>query len=152
MALLSIDFLKNSELLQSKSDNGKCWLLDPVRKKYISNEPEELVRQLVIWYLHKDLGYSKNLMSVEKTIKVNKLCRRYDLLVYDNNHQPKILIECKAPHVAINENTFRQIAYYNLPLQVPYLIVTNGMKTYCCSMDYENDTFAFIPYIPSPEQ
>ncbi|MEZ5059408.1 MAG: type I restriction enzyme HsdR N-terminal domain-containing protein [Saprospiraceae bacterium] len=152
MALLQIDFLKNSSLLQTKNESGKCWLMDPIRKKYISNEPEELVRQLVIWYLHKDLGYSKNLMSIERTILVNKLCRRYDLLIFHKNHTPKMLVECKAPHVAINENTFRQIAYYNLPLQVPYLLVTNGLKTYCCSMDYENETYHFLEEIPGVEE
>jgi len=71
------------------------------------------------------------------------------MLIYDKAVNPHILIECKAPAVKIDQSTFEQIARYNLPLRVPYLLVTNGMTTYCCKMDYEKESFEFLEEIPS---
>ena len=124
-------------------------LFDPIRKKYLVLAPEELVRQLVVHYLLLEKQYPKTKISVEKGIKVNSLAKRCDLLIYDHDLNPAILVECKAPGIKINQKAFEQIARYNLPLKVAYLIVTNGITTYCCKMDYVEEKFTYLDKIPS---
>ena len=146
---IQIDLLAYQKELTTKQENGKSFLWDPIRKKYLVNLPEELVRQLLIIYLQKEIGFSKNYIAVEKSIKVNDLQKRFDLLVFDENHKPFILIECKSPKVKINQNTFEQIAWYNSTLKVPYLLVTNGITTYCCSVNYADSSVGFLDKIPN---
>ena len=147
--MISLDLLAYQSKLKTKKVGNKKYLFDPIRKKYLVLQPEELVRQLLIIYFLEEKKTSKNRIGIEKSLKVNTLNRRLDILIYDKEVNPHILIECKAPTVKINQSTFEQIARYNLPLRVPYLLVTNGMTTYCCKMDYENETFEFLDEIPS---
>jgi hypothetical protein len=63
-----------------------------------------------------------------------------------------MLVECKAPSVAINQEVFNQIARYNMTLKVEFLMVTNGLKHYCCKIDFENEKFIFLNDIPTYEQ
>jgi hypothetical protein len=76
------------------------------------------------------------------------MAKRCDILAFQKDMQPFMLVECKAPQVPISQDTFRQIAIYNLPLRVPYLMVTNGRQTYCCEMDYNNNGFTFLQEVP----
>ena len=124
-------------------------MLDPVRRQYVVADKEELVRQVLLQYFTEGLHYPKAKMAVEKTITVNGLKRRFDILVYGPGTSPFLLVECKAPDVKITEAVFRQIAAYNLPLRVPYLLVTNGVATYCCEMDYEREDFCFLGALPA---
>jgi len=94
--------------------------------------------------------FPKNRIAVEKSLTINELPKRFDLLIYDKNTHPYLLVECKAPEVKINQKTFDQISQYNFQLKVPFLLVTNGITTYCCQMDYEKKTFEFISNIPDP--
>ena len=146
---IPIDLLAYQKDLTTKMEDNKSYLWDPIRKKYLVNLPEELVRQLLIIYLQKEIGFSKNYIAVEKSIKVNDLPKRFDLLIFDKNHQPFILIECKSPKVKVNQDTFEQIAWYNSTLKVPYLLVTNGITTYCCSVNYKDSSFSFLQKIPT---
>ena len=82
-------------------------------------------------------------------MKINDRLKRFDILVYDENTKPQLLVECKAPNVKLTEDTFHQIANYNLALQVRYLLVTNGIDSYCCEMDYLKQSFEFLPEVPS---
>ncbi|HHM20694.1 MAG TPA: type I restriction enzyme HsdR N-terminal domain-containing protein [Bacteroidetes bacterium] len=146
---LSIDFLKYKNELVFIKQNGEVKLFDPVRKKYLVKGPEEVVRQLVLLFLIKEKKYSKNRMAVEKMLKVNGRPKRFDILVYDTDTMPLMLVECKAPNVPVTEDVFRQIATYNLPLRVKYLLVTNGLHSYCCKMDYLRQSFEFLDEVPS---
>ena len=111
-------------------------------------EKEELVRQVLLLHFTEGLHYPKAKIAVEKMIVVNGLKRRFDILVYDPATAPFLLVECKAPDVNISEATFRQIAYYNLPLQVPYLLVSNGRLSYCCQINFEQENFQFLAALP----
>ena len=111
-------------------------------------QPEEVVRQLLLLYLLREKGCSPNRIGIEKTLSVNGLTRRFDILVYDPEMKPWMLIECKAPGIAISQDTFDQAARYNLPLRVPYLVVSNGRDTYCCKMDYEKEGYDFLGELP----
>ena len=147
--MIAIDLLSYQSKLKTKKVENKKYLFDPIRKKYLVLQPEELVRQLLILYLIEEKKISKNRIGIEIGLKVNGLARRLDLLIYDDAVNPFILIEVKAPSVKIDQSTFEQIARYNLPLRVPYLLVTNGMTTYCCKMNYKKETFEFLMEIPS---
>ena len=146
--MIPIDFLRFKAQLKTKVNKDRRYIFDPIRQKYLVLFPEELVRQLVLLYLIQDKKYNKNRVKVEKTLKVNQRTKRCDILIYDQAVQPLLLVECKAPQVKITQATFEQIAWYNMPLQVQYLVVTNGLSTYCCKMDYERQTYHFLEEIP----
>ncbi|MEK7253156.1 MAG: type I restriction enzyme HsdR N-terminal domain-containing protein, partial [Bacteroidota bacterium] len=147
--LISIDFLQFKDRLRFKTSGEQRLLFDPLRRRYFVQTPEETVRQLVLTYLLQEKGYQKNRIAIEKWLKVNGLPKRFDLLIYDPDLSPLLLVECKAPQVAISEATFRQIAMYNLPLQAQYLLVTNGIQTYCCQMDYPRQSYQFLQEVPA---
>ena len=88
-------------------------------------------------------------INVEKLIKINDLNKRYDVVVYQPNGELFLLIECKAPEVKITQQTFDQIARYNLVLNAKYLMVTNGLNHYFCQMDFENEKYIFLKELPS---
>lgn len=146
--MVEIDLHQYKDKLTTVSRDGSTYILDPVRAKHIKMLPEELVRQLLLQYLLLDRKFSKKLINVEKVLKINGQIKRFDIVIYNNNAAPKILIECKRPQEKINQNVFNQISTYNLALQADYMIITNGVETHCCKMDYEQNTFEFIEYIP----
>ena len=146
--MIDLDFMSFKDQLKVRNTEGKRFIFDPLRKKWLVLQPEELVRQLVIQYLLKEKNYRSSHMAVERMLKVNKLTKRCDILMYDLQQQPFLLVECKAPAVKINQNVFRQIAWYNMPLKVQYLLVTNGITTYCCAMDYVQEDYRFLAEIP----
>lgn len=147
--LIELDLLAYQSQLKQKKENGQRFIFDPIRRKYLVLAPEELVRQLIILYL-LDQGYNKNRIRSEMGLQVNELYKRCDILLYDKALNPFMLVECKAPKVKVDQSTFEQIARYNLPLKVRYLLVTNGLHTYCCEMDYEKQSYTFLPQIPPP--
>jgi hypothetical protein len=147
--IISLDLLKHSDKLVTKKENGKLKIFDPIRKKYLVMTPEESVRQLLTLYLLEDLAYSKSSISVEKMLRVNGLQKRFDILVYDENTQPFLIIECKSPKIKITDDVFRQASVYNFELQAPYLVVCNGLETYCCKMDYQAKSFTFLEQFPA---
>ncbi len=146
---IPLDFTPYQSDLRLKKENGKTLIFDPIRKKHLVLAPEELVRQLFLQYLIQDRSYSASRIRTEKGIRVHELYKRCDILIYDKTPSPFLLVECKAPAVKITQAAFEQIARYNLPLQVKYLVVTNGIQTYCCVMDYEQEKFRFLPEIPT---
>ncbi len=147
--MIELNLLELQGKLRFKRKEGKLYLFDTVRKKFLVQTPEEVVRQLVMLYLVEEKGYSINRISVEKSLKVNELTKRFDLLIYDENMKPLMMVECKAPSVSVSQSTFHQIAIYNLPLKVRYLLVTNGMQSYCCEMNYLDESYTFLTEVPA---
>ena len=131
-----------------KNSENKVSIFDEIRKKFIVLTPEEWVRQNVIQFLLQNKNYPKSYINVEKLIKVNGLSKRYDGIVFKPNGEIFLLIECKAPEVPISQDTFDQIARYNLELKAQYLMVTNGLNHYFCQMDFENETYIFLKELP----
>ena len=131
-----------------KDDQGKVYILDVSRKKYVMLTPEEWVRQNCLHYLRDDKKYPISLLAVEKGIRVNGKNLRYDIVAYNKNASPVLLVECKAPEVKIDQSTFDQIASYNLELKVPYLMVTNGLQHFCCVSDFEKKKYNFLKEVP----
>ena len=87
-------------------------------------------------------------MSIEKEFKIGRLIKRCDIVVYNKSGKPNLIVECKSPSVTINQDTFDQISDYNRHLNVIYLIVTNGIKHYCCKFDKKTNSFVFAGEIP----
>jgi type I site-specific restriction-modification system R (restriction) subunit len=128
--------------------NNRQEIFDILRHKYVSLTPEEWVRQHLISYLILIKGYPASVIGVEKQLLLNKMIKRFDLVVFKRNGSPFVLVECKAPGVEITEKTFDQAARYNMLLQAEYFLITNGLEHYSCRIDYENKQYVFIQDIP----
>ena len=92
----------------------------------------------------KEKKFPQVLINVEKTLKINKLSKRYDIVVYNSDGSIKLLVECKSPEIKITQKTFDQIAIYNMSLKADLLMVTNGINHYYCKIDYKNQCYKFI--------
>jgi hypothetical protein len=128
--------------------NNRQEIFDPIRRKFVMLTPEEWVRQNLIAYLTQVKGYPVSMIGVEKQLLLNKLPKRFDLVVFGRNASPFLLAECKAPGIEITEKTFDQAARYNMLLQAEYFLITNGLEHYTCRIDYERKQYIFIEDIP----
>lgn len=124
----------------------KEYIFDPLRKKWIRLTPEEWVRQNFLQYLLQVMQYPPSLIAIEKEIQIGELKKRFDILVYKNDH-PWLLIECKEMNVPINESVMQQLLRYQTIVQADYLIVTNGNETK--GIGKENNQFITLNAIPS---
>jgi hypothetical protein len=119
-----------------------------LRKKFIILTPEEWVRQHCVQFLIEEYRYSNQLMSEEKQVIINGMSKRYDILVHKPDGSIKLIVECKSPDVSISQETFDQIARYNLSVDADFLMVTNGLNHYFCKLDYKNQTYIFMQNLP----
>ena len=108
----------------------------------------DIVRQHFILYLHQQLLYPLELMQVEGSISLNGMSKRCDIVVYDSNVRPLIIVECKKETVPLTQKVIDQACRYNLVLQVPFLCLTNGTQQICCQVDFENKQLLPIPELP----
>ena len=132
-----------------KTERGKDYILDLIRKKWILLTPEEWVRQNFIQYLVQVKKYPPTLIAVEKELQLGELRKRFDILVYGTNHEPWMMIECKESKVKLDENVLQQLLRYNISIPVPYLIITNG--EYCIGYKKEDGKLEEInemPFLP----
>ncbi|MDA8596091.1 type I restriction enzyme HsdR N-terminal domain-containing protein [Flavobacteriaceae bacterium] len=130
-----------------KSRENKLFIFDPIRKKEVHLAPEEWVRQHIISFLLES-GYPASAMSIERQVKINGMAKRSDVLVYDKTGAPFLVVECKAPEIKIDQATFDQIARYNMQLDAPYLMLSNGLNHYFCTMNKENSSYEFLQNLP----
>lgn len=145
---IDLPLLEMLPALQTRTQEDSRQVFDAIRRKWLVLAPEELVRQLLLLYLVNERDYSPHRIGIEKKLVVNTMTRRCDVLIYSGDMDPWMLIECKAPGVAISQATFDQVAQYNMPLQVPHLMVTNGHTTYCCAIDYLQSSYQFLDALP----
>ena len=131
-----------------KNSQNRRYIFDGIRKKFVLLQPEEWVRQHVVHFLVFTKNYPKSLINVEKQLMVNRLKKRYDIVVFNPDGSIFLLVECKATEVKIDQTTFDQIARYNYQLQSEYLMVTNGLDHYYCQMDHANEKYTFLEDIP----
>ena len=139
--------INNSALKLRDTATGKeVW--DNIRKQWVVLTPEEFVRQQIILFLTEHKDYPTALIAVEKGIKLNGTQKRCDIIIYNHDGKAVMIIECKAPEVNISQDTFDQVARYNLTLQVPYLFVSNGHSGYCCKVDLESGGIVYLEEVP----
>lgn len=135
-----------------EQQSGKKLIFDEIRKKTLVLTPEEWVRQNFIRFMVEEKKYPASLLAIETGLKLNRNQFRADLLVYDRRGKPLLIVEFKAPSVKISQLAFDQITRYNMTFQVPYLIVSNGLSHYCCKVNAEEQTYAFLKEIPTFDQ
>ncbi|MFV0565150.1 MAG: type I restriction enzyme HsdR N-terminal domain-containing protein [Flavobacteriaceae bacterium] len=131
-----------------KNSENKAFIFDCIRKKFVVLQPEEWVRQHCVMYLITVKGFPKSLINVEKELVINGLKKRYDIVVFNTNGSIRLIVECKAPSIIINQQAFDQIAQYNKILNAEFLMVTNGLNHYYCQMDFNNERYDFLNDIP----
>ena len=145
--MLKLSF-PNYEFRLKKIDE-KRFIFDEIRKNYFELTPEEWVRQNCIKFLINEKKYKSQLIAVEKKIILNNLTKRFDIIAYDNNGDPNLLVECKAPNIAIRQETFDQILSYNRVINSKYLMITNGIIHYYCKIDNIDNKINFLKDIPN---
>lgn len=131
-----------------KSDGQRKYIFDNIRKRYVVLTPEEWVRQNFIAYLINEKKYPASLIAVEMPLKINRLEKRADIVLFSGLGLPMIIVECKAPGVKITQKVFDQAALYNLDLKVEHLIVSNGMVHYCAELNHNERKWKLLPEIP----
>ena len=133
-----------------KQSEDVVYIFCQIRKKWLQLTPEEWVRQHVVEFLIRHKSYSKSAINSEVIVEINGMKKRADLIVFQKD-KPFLIVECKAPGVEIDEQTFDQIARYNMQLNADYLMVTNGLKHYYCQMDFVNERYNFMKELPAFE-
>ena len=129
-----------------KEENGKEMIFDFIRKQWFLLNEEEWVRQNFIQFLVQELKYPLELIAVEKEIQLGELKKRFDILVYDRDHRPWILVECKAGEIVLDEKVLLQVLRYNISMPANFLVITNGQFTY--AWEKINGELKEIPQMP----
>ncbi len=135
-----------------REQEGKWYIFDRLRKQYVRLTPEEEVRQHFINYLLTYKNYPESLLANEVSIQLGNVKKRCDTVLYNQQLKPLVIIEYKSPNVKITQQTFDQIARYNIVLEVPWLIVSNGLEHFCCNIDYAKGTYRFERDVPEHNQ
>jgi hypothetical protein len=130
-----------------KEESGKEFIFDEFRKRWIVLTPEEWVRQNFLQYLTQIKEYPASLIAIEKEIKLGELKKRFDIVVYDADTKPWVIVECKEMNVTLDKNVLDQVLRYNMSLNVPYLIITNG--SYCRAFSLKENKFSEIDFLPN---
>lgn len=131
---------------KTKNENDRTLIFDAIRKQWLLLTPEEWVRQNFLQYLLQTKKYPASLIAVEKEIKLGELIKRCDIVIYNNEGKPLLIVECKAMDVELNNKTLDQVLRYNISIPVPYLVITNG--SYCFGFKRQHDDMSLINEIP----
>lgn len=134
---------------QIKEMDAREMIFDEIRKSWVKLTPEEWVRQNFVQYIVQVMNYPAALIGIEKEMKLGELRKRFDLLVYNKEHQPWMMIECKAMDVELSEKTVEQIIRYHISVPVPYIVITNGSYTYAWKK--KEGRFVSLSNLPDPE-
>jgi type I site-specific restriction-modification system R (restriction) subunit len=131
-----------------KEDRGKNYIFDEIRRRFVLLTPEEWVRQHIVNFLVTLKNFPRALISIEKGFHQNRNRQRYDLLIYSHLGTPLMIVECKAPGIEINQHVFDQAGRYNNIHKANYMLITNGMKHYCCAIHTDKRQYSFLNDIP----
>jgi hypothetical protein len=129
-----------------RGTGGRTEIYDRVRGKWLVLTPEEWVRQHVINYMLTECGFLPQQIITEYPVNINGMAQRADIVAVDCNAQPYIVVECKEPGVKICNNTLCQVVRYNSILKCQYIVITNGINTFC----YHNDEGDYTPITRFP--
>lgn len=126
--------------------DGKQYVLCAWRRKYVRLTPEELVRQTTLQLLVDEFDYPKHLIAVEVSLSVVGTKKRCDAIVYNQQMQPLMLVEFKAPKVPLTQEVLDQAVVYNYQLNVPYLMLSNGIGSIFAEI--QGNQLKSLDYIP----
>ena len=140
------------EWFKTKETENQAQVFDPIRRRYVALTPEEKVRQQVLHLLVNKLNVPVGLIAVEYTIKLGKLTKRCDIVVFSENHTPLMIVECKAAHIDLGNSTLEQASRYNQSLQVNYLMITNAKDYYLYRINVQNGSLTHCKHLLNYEQ
>lgn len=123
---------------------------DPLRKKHVAMTPEEKVRQWFIGRLAEDIKVPLHMMMSEVGFKLGDKQFRADILVYDRQARPVVVVECKRPEVELTKEVLEQAVRYNMVLNVRYIIITNGLRTLICRREEKDGNIQYAPAASLP--
>ena len=106
------------------------WIWDPLRRKSVRNTPEEAVRQWFISVLHEGMKIPEHMMGSEVAFRHGAKDYRADIVVYNRQAAPVMVVECKRPEVTLDQEVVDQALRYSNELDVKYIAITNGTKTF----------------------
>ena len=135
-------------MIKQRQNGGRTEVFDIIRKKWIPFTEEEKVRQFLIRFLIHQKGIPESHLSVERQITVNGLTRRYDLVVFDREGAPWLVIECKAPTVELTQSVVEQVGRYNKTLHAPCIAVSNGRQSIFFRIDFETERIDYLKEMP----
>lgn len=130
-----------------KKVDDKELIFDELRRQWIRLTPEEWVRQNFLQYLVQTMRYPASLIAVERELKLGELKKRFDILVYNREHQPWLMVECKAMEVQLDESVLQQVLRYNIAVPVPFLVITNGH--YCAGFEKQGQQLQLLDILPA---
>ena len=131
----------------TRKENSSTYIFDELRKKWLLVTEEEWVRQNFVQYLIKQMNYPATSIALEKEISLNELKKRFDILVYNAEYKPWLMVECKAPLVALSEAVLQQVLRYNMSVPVDFIVITNGTTT----LGWKKDKGQLAPLLQLPE-
>lgn len=145
--MIKIDYPEHK--FRIKSENNLEFIFDELRRSWLRLTPEEWVRQNFLQYLVQVKNYPASLIAIEKEIHLGELKKRFDILVYDRQHKPWMMIECKEMNVKLDGNVLQQILRYNMAVPVHYLVITNG--AFCLAFQKAGKQLTKLDLLPSVE-
>lgn len=137
---------QNLPWFKTEQREGKTFVFDPLRRRYVTLTPEEEVRQKVLYLLVEHLHVPTGLLAVEYSVKVNGLDKRCDAVVFDLEGRPLMVVECKAQSVKITTKTLDQAVRYHAALQPRFLLLYNGLEGHCLKV--ENGVLQPMDHLP----
>lgn len=132
--MISLQFGEPQFRIETRA--GRPYIFDGIRKRWLLLTSEEWVRQNIVAYFITEMQYPQPMLALEKTLLLNGLKKRFDILVYDSNHQPWLLVECKAPDVLLSDAVLQQALRYNITIPVPYIVITNGNASFAWQKEH----------------
>lgn len=142
--MIKIDYPQHP--FRTKKEANTDFIFDEFRKRWVVLTPEEWVRQNFLQFLVRVVDCPSSLIAVEKEILLGELSKRFDILVYDRNHQPWMMVECKAMDVELSESVLNQVLRYSITIPAAYLVITNGH--YCAAWKKENGKLEMLSQLP----
>jgi hypothetical protein len=133
---------------RTQTIEGKNFIFDILRKKFVLLTPEEWVRQHFVHLLIYQYHYPKALIKLEGGLRYNELKKRSDIVVYDREGCTFLIVECKSADVLLSQKVFEQVTTYNHTIKAKYVVITNGIKHFCCSVNHENGKVDFMADLP----
>lgn len=128
-------------------DKKTIW--DPLRKKEVASTPEEQVRHWFIGVLAEKMGVPMQMMRSEVSLKLGDKQYRADILIYDRKAMPAAVVECKRPETEMDGEVLNQAIRYNMALNVKYIMITNGNRTFILKTDRDGKGYSFLDRMPS---
>ena len=131
-------------MLKLRNRNDKTETFDTIRKKWVLLTEEEKVRQFFTGYLINELKIPPSHISIERQIELHGLKKRYDIVVFNKEGKPYMVIECKASHIRLTQEVLTQVGRYNKTLKAEIIGVTNGRDSKFFKIDFDTDKITII--------